>query len=60
MAVKKSELYSSLWTSCDGHRITGRVTERAERYEQTLPELENEVTCMVNNEIRYTLCSELC
>ena len=59
MPIKKSELYSSLWKSCDELRggmdasqykdygvsqtLTGRVRELAERYVTPLPKLTTEV-----------------
>lgn len=41
MAIKKSDLYSSLWASCD--ELRGHIRELTERYVTPLPQLEREV-----------------
>lgn len=38
MAIKKSDLYTSLWASCDGLL--------AERYAAPLPQIEDEVAAL--------------
>lgn len=49
MALKKSQLYSSIWQACDTLRggmdasqYKDYVQELAERYSETLPEIEAE------------------
>ena len=55
MAIKKSDPYSSRWTSCDELRgeldrvsqtLTGRIRQLAERYATPLPQLTDEVAAL--------------
>jgi hypothetical protein len=45
MAIKKSDIYSSLWASCDELR-GGRIRQLPERYATPLPQLTDEVAAL--------------